>query len=305
MLTWERLRVLAAVAEHGSVGAAAVALHVTGPAVTQQIRKLEREAGAQLVEPDGRGVRLTTAGWIAARAARQVSNVIGEAEHALRTLDGRVTGPVRVGAVNSGFGPLVVPALCRLTERHPDVVPSTRSGEAIDLIPQLATRELDAVLVDSWSTLPVRVPARIRLEPLVRHEVVLTVSEEHPYAARESVSLDLLRDDVWTSCRPGTDSHEAQLQAMRRHGIEAQIRHVVDDFATQMTLVARGLAVTLVPRPAVEGTPGVRLVTVVPAITRTIALATREGDHSPTVEALAGAFRDTARALPESVLSGQ
>ncbi|KAA9150346.1 LysR family transcriptional regulator [Amycolatopsis acidicola] len=299
MLTWERLRVLDAVAQHGSVGAAAAALHVTSPAVTQQIRKLEREAGARLVEPDGRGVRLTTAGWIAAQAARKATTAIDEAEHALSTLHGRVTGPLRIGAVNSGFGPLVAPALRLVTGRHPDVVPSTRSGEPVDLIPQLSDRELDAVLVESWSTLPIRVPARIRHEPLVVHEVVLTVSTGHPLADRETVTLDLVRDDVWTGCRPGTDSHEAQLQAMRRYGVEAQIRHVVDDFPTQMTVVAAGLAVTLAPRPAVEGFPGVRLIPVEPAITRTIGLATRENTHSPAVRALVEAFREVAAALPE------
>ncbi|WP_027945439.1 LysR family transcriptional regulator [Amycolatopsis taiwanensis] len=297
MLNWERLRVLDAVAQHGSVGAAAAALHVTGPAVTQQIRKLEREAGAPLVEPDGRGVRLTTAGWIAAQAARKVTAAIDEAEHALGTLHGRVTGPIRIGAVNSGFGPLVAPALRIVAERHPEVVPSTRSGEPIDLLPSLCNRELDAVLVENWSTLPIRVPARIRLEPLVVHDVVLAVSAEHPLADRDVVTLDLVQDDVWTACRPGTDGHEVQLQAMRRHGVEAQIRHVVDDFLTQMTLVAAGLAVTLVPRPPIDGFPGVRLLPIKPAITRTIGLATRENSNSPAVSALVEAFREVAATL--------
>lgn len=283
----------AAVAEHGSVAAAAAALHVTAPAVTQQVRKLEREAGSPLIEPDGRGIRLTAAGWIAAEAARQVSALVGEAEHALSNLDGRVTGPLRIGALNSSFALLLGPALRVLAERHPEVVPSTRSGEAVDLLPRLGNRELDAVLVESWSTLPLRVPARIRLEPLVAHDVVLAVSPSHPFADRTTLPLDKVRDDIWTACRPGTDSHEAQLQAMRRHGIEARVQHVVDDFPTQMTLVAAGVAVTLAPRPAVQDFPGVSLIPVVPAISRTIAVATRE-DPAPAVQVFAELLRGVA-----------
>ena len=289
----------AAVAEHGSVAAAAAALHVTGPAVTQQIRKLEREAGSPLIEPDGRGIRLTAAGWITAQAAWRVAAVVGEAEHALSSLDGQVTGPLRIGALNSSFALLLGPALQRLAERHPEIVPSTRSGEAVDLLPRLGNRELDAVLVESWSTLPLRVPARIRLEPLVAHDVVLAVSARHPFADRSTLPLDKVRDDVWTACRPGTDSHEAQLQAMRRHGIEARIQHVVDDFPTQMTLVAAGVAVTLAPRPAVQDFPGVRLIPVVPAISRTIAVATRE-DPSPAVQAFGELLREVAAATPDA-----
>ncbi|MBN6039738.1 LysR family transcriptional regulator [Amycolatopsis sp. 195334CR] len=296
MLTWERLRVFAAVAEHGSISAAAAVLHVTGPAVTQQIRKLEREAGAALLEPDGRGVRLTAAGWIVAEAAREMTEAAGRAEHALHTLHGRVSGPLRVGALNSSFGLLLGPALRVLADRHPEVVPSTRSGEPIDLIPMLGNRKLDAVVVESWSTLPVRVPPRIRLEPLLVHEVVLTIAATHRLAGRASLTLDQVRDEVWTACRPGTDSHEAQLQAMRRHGVEARIHHVVDDFPTQMALVANELAVTLVPRPAVEGFPGVSLVPVEPAITRTIAVATRENSRLPAVDAFLSVLREVAAA---------
>ncbi|MBK1783553.1 LysR family transcriptional regulator [Prauserella cavernicola] len=294
MLSWERLRVLAAVAEHGSIAAAAAALHVTGPAVTQQIRKLEREARVALIEPDGRGVRLTAAGHIAAQAARGAARLVGQAERSLATMDGQVVGPLRIGALNSSFGPLLGPALRALTDEHPEVVPTARSGEAVDMVPLLFTRDLDLVIVESWSSLPVRVPPRIRLEPLTVHEIALAVSARHPLARHDTMTLAEVRDEVWTACRPGTDHHDAQLQAMRRHGIEPDIRYVVDDFLTQMTLVAEGLAVTLVPRPAVADSPGVRLLPVTPGLTRTIAMATREGPATPVVEALTARLREVA-----------
>ncbi|WP_143664809.1 LysR family transcriptional regulator, partial [Streptomyces sp. NRRL B-24572] len=76
MLNLERLRTLDAVARHGSVSGAADGLHVTTSAVSQQLSKLEREVGQQLLAKNGRGVRLTDAGLLLAEhAARILSQV--------------------------------------------------------------------------------------------------------------------------------------------------------------------------------------------------------------------------------------
>jgi DNA-binding transcriptional LysR family regulator len=282
--------VFAAVADHGSIAAAAAALHVTSPAVSQQIKKLEREAGCALVVREGRGIRLTPAGHVAAQAARAVDRTIATAEAEVATLRGQAVGPLRIGALNSSVGPLVGPALRLLARRHPRLVPSAWTGEAVDLIPKLETRDLDVVLVESWSTMPARLPPKITVWPLVTHEVALAVRPGHHLAGTEPVPLNRIDGEVWTACRPGTDNHEAQIQTMRRHGVEPNVRYVVDDFLTQMTLVAAGLAVTLVPRDAVESFPGVELVPVAPALTRTIGVATRQGDLPPAPAAMVDAL---------------
>ena len=72
MLNLDRLRTLSAIARHGSVGAAADGLHVTTSAVSQQIAKLERETGQQLLAKNGRGVRLTDAGRLLADHAARI-----------------------------------------------------------------------------------------------------------------------------------------------------------------------------------------------------------------------------------------
>ena len=93
VIAWERLRIFGVVAEHGSVGAAAAVLHITGPAVTQQLRKLERETGTRLVEPDGRGIRLTAAGHILAGHAKAATVAVSDAERDLATLHDDAAGP--------------------------------------------------------------------------------------------------------------------------------------------------------------------------------------------------------------------
>jgi molybdate transport repressor ModE-like protein len=80
MLSFERLRILHAVATYGSVNAAASALHVTNSAVSQQIAKLESELGQPLLERNGRGVRLTDAAAVLASNAQQMLALMDRAE---------------------------------------------------------------------------------------------------------------------------------------------------------------------------------------------------------------------------------
>lgn len=92
MLNLERLRVLDALARHGSVSGAAEGLHVTTSAVSQQMAKLEREAGQQLLAKQGRGVRLTDAGRLLAEHAARILSQVELAQSDLEAQRGQVVG---------------------------------------------------------------------------------------------------------------------------------------------------------------------------------------------------------------------
>lgn len=298
MMVWERLRVFAAVAEHGSVTAAAAALHITGPAVTQQIRKLERETHSRLVEPDGRGIRLTAAGHVLAGSARRVAATVAEAERDLATLHGHVVGPLRIGAVASALRALLPGVLRTLTAEHPRLVPTVRDGEVIDLLPALRNRDLDAVLLESWSHRPARIPRGVRVTTLVTEPVLLAVPDAHPLAGRVDAPLDELAGQTWASCPVGTEAYEGLVQVLRAHNLEPDVRYLVADFTTQLHLVAAGLAVATVPAVSADpAPPGVRLLPCRPALGRTLAVATREPDDTPSRRALVEALREAARPL--------
>lgn len=291
MFTWDRLRVFAAVAEHGSITGAAEALHITGPAVSQHLRKLEREARCPLVERDGRGIRLTAAGRMLADSALAMAGAATLAERDLATLDELVAGPLRLGAVASAVRTLLPDVLRELATAHPRLRPTLRDGEGIELLPALAAGRLDAVLMESWTCRPAPLPAGVQVVPLLTEEVRLAVHEAHPLAERTAVSLDELRDESWTSCPAGTDAYEAVLQTMRRHGVRGTLRYLVVDYGTQLSLVAAGLAVALVPRTgSPEHRPGVRFLACEPAVTRTLAVATEAHRDSPAVRALVSAL---------------
>ncbi|GAA5610197.1 HTH-type transcriptional regulator CysL [Streptomyces platensis] len=299
MITWERLRVFAAVARFGSVSEAAAALHITGPAVSQHVRKLEKEVQCQLVERDGRGIRLTSAGHILAGSAHTMVSTLADAERDLANLHGLVAGPLRIGGVASVLRTLVPDVLHRLIERHPRLEPSLRDGEAVDMIPMLQARQLDAVVTESWDHHPAHLPPGVRTTLLMHEDAQLAVPEGHPLAGQEFVALDELHGELWTSCPAGSDAHEALRQLLRAHEVEAEVRYCVSDYATQLRLVAAGLAVTLVPRVVRTSAPSsVRFVRCRPTVSRSVLVATGTETETPRVRAFLAEMSRVAN-LPE------
>ncbi|MEV5510336.1 LysR family transcriptional regulator [Streptomyces orinoci] len=299
MLSWERLRVFAAVARHGSVHAAAETLHVTASAVSQHLRRLERESGCKLVERDGRGIRLTHAGRVLAASAQRMDTVAAQAGTDLAAISGLVAGPLRVGAVASALRALLPETLLALTSRYPRLVPEVLDGETAELLPGLRAGRLDAVVMESWTHAPAAIPPAIRTQALVHEPAMLAVHEAHPLARLGEVPLSGLDDLVWACCPEGSDAHRALVQLLRRHsGAEVRVRYRVADYSTQLRLVAAGVTAALVPRMAIpQAHPGVRLIPCRPAVTRTVCVATAEPAETPAVHAFVAEMIRTARRL--------
>lgn len=119
MLDVTRLRVLLAVARHGSVTAAAEALHYAQPSVSHHLARLEAETGARLLQRVGRGVRLTPAGRLLAERAEEILGRLDAAEAELASLSGLTAGRVRLAAFPSALGSFVPVAAARFAQAHP------------------------------------------------------------------------------------------------------------------------------------------------------------------------------------------
>ena len=137
MLDVNRLRVIDAVARHGSVTAAAKELHYSQPSVSHHLARLEAESGAQLLQRVGRGIRLTQAGQLLADRAAEIIGRIDAAGAELSAHVGLTAGRVRLAGFSSAIGSLVPRAVAALASKHPDLqitLTDTHPPEALELL---------------------------------------------------------------------------------------------------------------------------------------------------------------------------
>src|SRR3982751_5821751 len=135
MLDVTRLRVLLAVARHGSVTAAAQALHYAQPSVSHHLARLEAETGSRLVQRAGRGIRLTDAGLLLADRAEEILGRLDAAEAELAAHEGLRSGRVRLAAFPSALGTFVPVAAAAFAAAHPGVELRFTEAETPDALP--------------------------------------------------------------------------------------------------------------------------------------------------------------------------
>ena len=296
MWSLERLRVLDAVASYGSITAAAEALHVTTSAVSQQLAKLEREAGTQLVERSGRGIRLTEAAELLAGHAASILSLAERAQADIDAYAGAVTGRLTVASLPTASRGLAAPALRILRNGHKDLSVSLTeadSGEAIQLVER---GEADLAVVHDWTNAPLPVPEGLARELLLEDVADVAVPAGHALAGRPDVDLAELGPGPWICGVPGTSCHDWLSFTLRSQQIEPVIAHTANEYATQLALVAAGLGIAVMPRLGREPVPGgVRMVGVVPALRRRIYAVWREASaRRPAIRATVGALRTAA-----------
>src|ERR687892_1616052 len=147
MLDVKQLRVLKAVAEHGSFSAAAEALSYTQPAISQQVAALEKQTGTTLVDRTSRGVRLTDAGLTLVDHAEAVLARLAAAEAELEAMAGIRGGRVRLASFPTAGASLLPPAGALFTERYPEVELSFIEREPEEAAQMLRAAELEVALV--------------------------------------------------------------------------------------------------------------------------------------------------------------
>lgn len=149
MLDSRRLRTLRAVADHKTVTGAAAALYLTPSAVSQQLAHLEQEVGHQLLQRDGRGVRLTAAGEILLRHSNTVLAQLERAEAELAAYDQGEAGEVTVASFATGIVTAVAPAMAALATAAPGIQLRVRDAEGDESLMMVLDGEVDiAVAVE-------------------------------------------------------------------------------------------------------------------------------------------------------------
>jgi DNA-binding transcriptional LysR family regulator len=304
MLDLRRLRLLRELHERGTIAAVADALQFTPSAVSQQLGILEREAGVPLLERAGRGVRLTDAALVLVDHTEALLERAGRAEADLAAASGTVAGLARIAGFQSVMLNLALPALSTLAREAPQLRCELVEAEPEDAIPQLALGDLDFVLADEWQSQPRRLPAGIDRHDLLRDVVRVALPARHPVARRhkDEVPLAELAGERWATGHPQMGWEDMTERTCReRGGFAPDIRHRANDANVSLALVARGLAVALLPDlPLLDRRPGVAIRSIAGGpIERAIFAATRSSDASrPSTRALLAAVRGAVAQLP-------
>lgn len=291
-----RLRALHAVGAHGSVNAAAQALHVTASAVSQQLAKLQQEVGQPLLRPVGRGVRLTGAGELLASHAERILSAIAEAEADLEAHRDEVVGSLTVAAFATAARALAPAALRALRDDHTQLHVELREMEPNEALPLVVRGDIDLAVVDDWFNAPLVVPDGVAHERLLDDVADVALPADHPVAARRSVDLNALDRQEWITWPRGSICHDWLAHTLREQAIELRVAHTAMEHATQLALVAAGLGAAVVPRLGRGPVPeGVAMLPVTPSLTRHVSMVWRqEAARRPAIHAIVGALRAVA-----------
>jgi DNA-binding transcriptional LysR family regulator len=285
---------------------AAATVHVAQPSLSKQIRSLERELGAPLLNRARGNVTLTAAGETLLPLATRILADVDSARVQVQELVGLVRGQLRLGATPTLSTVLLPAALRRFCARYPGIEIHVEECGGRDLVRLLAGGQLDLALV----ALPLhtRDPA-LATVPLFREALVVAAPADGSIVrARWLRVRDLARYPL-VMLRNGYEMREVVLAALRRERIEPQVAIEGGELDAVLSFVEAGLGIAVVPSMVVEGAPALRAIPFAhPGLTRTVGIAHRR-DVEPS--ATARAFRselldhlaDRARsgALPRDV----
>lgn len=296
-----RLSFLRELSERGSVGAVADAMGVTPSAVSQQIRALEKESGYQLVEPAGRGVALTEAGRALARTATEIAVAIERAEGQWRDFMAQPAGRVTLMTFPTGGEMLLPGVLTRLAER-PDVElvcsdiddPSDDAG---------LTADFDVVITDQPATTSAWHERDLQVVSLLREPLDVALPEDHPLAAKASLSPRDVVGETWIGVPEGYPFDRVLEQVVVATGEPVRVTQRFANNGVVEAMVAGGHGLAILPRFTTRE-HGNGLVTrplVGVRARRDIqALLRPDRFERPSVRLVVQALRDEARAVADA-----
>jgi DNA-binding transcriptional LysR family regulator len=248
MIDLAALSSLQAVATHGSVVAAADALGFTPSAVSQQVKRLEKQTGVPLLERVGRGVMLTDHGRHLVDAGARLLADLEEVEAGLHQRAGAVSGHLRLTAFSTAMRGLVAPVVRDLHDAHPDLTLALTEREPWDTVDLVATGQSDLGVVHRWGDLSIAIPDHLTATPVAHDVADVVVHVDHPLAGYERVSPRDLVDEGWIATPDGTICREWLTRMYAGTGRLPRIAHTAMEFDSHLALVRAGLGIALVPR---------------------------------------------------------
>ncbi|MEU6990876.1 LysR substrate-binding domain-containing protein [Streptomyces sp. NPDC046465] len=278
-MQFQQLQYFVAVAEARHFTRAAEEVHVSQPSLSQQIRALEKELGAELFSRARGNITLTDAGEALLPLARRILADADTARIEVQELAQLRRGRIRLGATPSVCTGLLPDVLRAFHDRHPGIQLLIEEGGSHDLVRELARGALDLALV--VLPLPSPSPALTTVE-LLREDLVVVSSPESRSLGR-SVRIADLQGERLVMFRHGYDLRELTVNACRAEGFEPEFAVEGGEMDAVLGFVRAGLGVAVVPRMVAERSGADLRMTplATPSLHRTIALAHRSDVAPP------------------------
>jgi len=280
------LRSLLALDAHGTVSAAASATGYTPSAVSQQIKRMERDLDVVLLDRVGRGVVLTEQGRLLVKHGHGIVRHLEAAMSGLQAEDADARGAIRIVAFSTAVRGLVAPLVADLVTTSPEVVPELVEKDPPEAVEMLAAGQTDLAIVHNWVGVPLHRPEYLQGCTLGQDVADLLVHRDHRLAGASGVTPGDLLAEPWASTPVGSICHGWFTHMFAGFAAPPTVRFWSWEFASQTRLVAEGVAVALVPRlgrgPLPDEVVAVPLTDPVP--TRVIEVLWRESmSASPTL----------------------
>ncbi len=246
-MTLHQLRIFLAVARHLSYSRAAEELRLTQPAVSAQVRELERHLGGIFFERVGRAIRLTEAGAELVGYAERISTLADEARLTIEEFGGLRRGRVAVASVSTAGAYVLPPLLGAFRERHPGIRISLQVKNRAACQQHLFRSEVDLVVMG-------RVPEQIphEAEPFLADELVIIAASNHPLAGARRIAADRLAREAFILREVGSGTRLNAEEFLRQQGISARPGLELGDNSAVKEAVAAGLGVALLSRHAIR-----------------------------------------------------
>jgi DNA-binding transcriptional LysR family regulator len=238
----DQLRSFVAVAEARSFTRAASLVHLSQPAISRQIARLETELGAQLFERYGRRVECTADGRLLLPLAR---NIVARADDAARLIKehvGTVSSRVSLGSTGTVFAYLLAPVLASFMKTYPGVHLDLLEKEDVLLEEAVMNGELDCAIVTAWGS-PRAATTRVLTE-----EIVLLAPRGHRLTGDSPVSLASLADEPILLPGHSMNMSNLLMDVCRRAGFEPRVPYRANYVELTKALVKQGLGVALIPK---------------------------------------------------------
>lgn len=289
-----------AVAEHLSFTRAASALHVSQPALSQQVRQLEESLGTQLFDRSGRSTRLTDAGEVYLRHARAALQALQQGQRALHDVADLSEGLLRLAVTPTFTAYLVGPLVEAFHRLYPGIRLHLRELPQEQMEALLLADELDVGIAFEQAN-----AQEIEARPLLMETLALVVGDGHPLAGQTTIDARVLGKESLILLGSEFATREQIDRYCRQHAIQPRILMEANAISAVLEVVRRTSLSTLLPAAIAANADGLSALALEPwRLERTAALLQRRGGYqSAAARAFIEVANELARATPEKTHS--